>query len=149
MLGTIYLLHFSAPLGNPATPYGLARHYLGWADDWHARNRAHLAGRGAAITRAALAAGITWECFPLCPGDQRLERALKQRKAGPRLCPICGQSHPRGPLRLHWDQLELPWEFGAFDPPPGPAWGWPGYFAPRCRSFGLADLDTSCCDIPF
>lgn len=151
-MGTIYLLHFARPLGNPTTPHGLAQHYLGWAADWRQRNRDHLAGRGAAITRAALARGITWECYPLLPGDRTIERYLKSRKETPRLCPICGHTHRRGPLVLHWRQLELPLDDLALldrARPSGPDYGWYGYFAPRRTEFGTAALDTSTCDLPY
>ena len=61
------------------------------------------------------------------PGSREFERLLKRRKAGPRLCPVCGQSHPKGPLHLmnDYEQLELPFEFEAWPTPvaaSGPDW---------------------------
>ena len=29
--GTVYLLHFLEPIGNPTNPRAMAQHYLGWA----------------------------------------------------------------------------------------------------------------------
>ena len=69
----IYLLHFTAPLGDPSRPRMSARHYLRWAPeaDWQDRIDAHRAGRGAAITRAAVAAGIELELVRTWPGEDR------------------------------------------------------------------------------
>ena len=52
---TVYLLHFSSP-------YKRARHYLGWTmHDLEFRLAHHANGTGAGLTRAAAAAGITWQ----------------------------------------------------------------------------------------
>lgn len=111
-MATVYLLHFNQPLGNPDSPRGQARHYLGWAPVLASRLEAHLRGQGAAITRAARERGISWEVVSTWEGDYTLERRLKALHAGPRLCPICGRRHPAGPLRvvLHYHQLTLPLE---------------------------------------
>lgn len=119
---TVYLLHFSAPLGNLANTRAQASHYLGWAVDLPARIRQHATGRGSYLTQAAVAQGITFEVVATWPGDYLLEKRLKALKATPRLCPICGRRHPGG--RLHvpvsWYQLELPWaEFDPFRRSPG------------------------------
>ena len=48
--------------------------------------------------------------FVITEGSRDLERALKQKKATPRLCPICSRSHPGGRLHLPppaWGQLPL------------------------------------------
>ena len=108
MNGTVYLLHFDRALGNPTNHRALAQHYLGWCYDLADRLATHRAGRGAHITRAAAERGIAWECVATWPGDYRLEKRLKALKAGPRLCPHCGQTHRRGPLCLSYNQLELP-----------------------------------------
>ena len=97
----IYLLCFSAPLGDPSRAHMSARHYLGWAteEDWRDRIAAHLAGRGAAITRAAVAQGIELRIARLWPGEDRTrERRLK--RAGhfaDRLCPECRAAARPGP----------------------------------------------------
>jgi len=85
----VYLIHFDAPLGNPASPHGMAQHYIGYTDDLTSRLADHRAGRGAAIMAAVTARGITWRVVRTWDGDRTTERALKRRKNAPRLCPIC------------------------------------------------------------
>jgi hypothetical protein len=108
MIGYVYLLHFARPMGNAANARAQAQHYIGWAIDPDKREAEHRAGRGAALTRAAIAAGITWELFVLGPGDRHMERKVKNLRATPRLCPLCGRHHPGGRLHMpkHY-QLEL------------------------------------------
>lgn len=106
---TVYLLHFSRPLGNLDNPRALASHYVGWAANLDRRIRQHRAGEGCHLTRAAVERGIAFEVVATWPGDWRLERHIKSLKAAPRLCPHCGQRHRRGPLCIsptHY-QLEL------------------------------------------
>ena len=89
---TVYLLHFTHRLGNPATPHGEAQHYIGTSHDPETRLHDHLTGTAAAITRAAVHHGAqllivrTWE------GDRQVERRLKRRKEAPRLCPLCREA---------------------------------------------------------
>jgi hypothetical protein len=68
--------------------------------DWQERIDAHRAGRGAAITRAAVAAGIELELVRTWPGENRVtERRFK--RAGhfaDRCCPRCGPPVSREPL---------------------------------------------------
>lgn len=81
----VYLIHFSEPFQH-------AKHYLGFTkrDDVQARFEEHAAGRGATLTRVAVAAGITFELARVWKGESRtFERSLKNRKNTPRLCPIC------------------------------------------------------------
>jgi predicted GIY-YIG superfamily endonuclease len=89
--GTVYLIHFDRPLA------GHASHYLGWTgkDDLADRYRRHLSGDGARILRAAGLVGITFRIVRTWEGDRHFERALKKRKKGPKLCPVC-----RGELTL-------------------------------------------------
>lgn len=83
-----YLLHFSQP-------YKHARHYLGWADDIERRIEEHNQGRGARLTQVVTGAGITLQTARIWVGaDRGAERRLKNRKAAPRLCPICQGSLP-------------------------------------------------------
>ena len=84
-----YLLHFSTKLGNPANPYAMAQHYLGTATDLAERLAEHRAGGGAKITAAAAVRGIGFDVVRTWPGGRDLERRLKRRKEGPRLCPVC------------------------------------------------------------
>ena len=86
---TVYLLHFSGRLGNPANRYAQAQHYIGTATDLDARLAAHRAGAGARITVAAAARGIAFAVVRTWPGGRDLERRLKRRKEAPRLCPAC------------------------------------------------------------
>lgn len=114
--GYVYLLHFYSPLGTPGNPRAQARHYIGWALDINERLAQHRTGRGAAITRAAVQAGISFDLVEWWPGDRHLEAQIKRRKEHPRLCPICGVKHRKGHLCLDWQQLPL------FDDPwPAPA----------------------------
>ena len=93
--GWVYVLHFAQPLGNAANPRAQARHYLGWTHDLSVRLAQHALGRGAAITRAAVAQGITWSVFYRA-GTPALERWFKVRyKNTPALCPICQGAHQR------------------------------------------------------
>lgn len=122
MDGTIYLLHFSAPLGNPQKPHGQAQHYVGWALDLAARLAEHRAGAGASITRAAVERGITFEVVRTWQGDRTLERKIKNRKMAPRLCPLCGSSHTRRGAPAA-QQLDL--AFGDDDLWPAASQAWP------------------------
>lgn len=79
--GTVYLLHFSQPVGR-------AWHYLGWAKALDARLAAHRAGRGGRATRTLAAHGGDFEVTRTWPGGLALERALR-RKGPKRLCPLC------------------------------------------------------------
>jgi predicted GIY-YIG superfamily endonuclease len=139
MHGQIYLLHFARPVGNLANPRGQARHYIGWALDAQAREQEHRAGRGAALTRAAVALGIDWRLYVLAEGDRALERRLKNLRAAPRLCPVCGCTHPGG--RLHVPtaaQLALDLDPDPFDVP-APAWpAWDAYEAAYTRAWRRA-----------
>jgi predicted GIY-YIG superfamily endonuclease len=82
-MGMIYLLHFD-------TPFHHAKHYLGFAENSvEKRVERHQQGQGAALTKAAVAAGVKLELVRTWKGDRRLERQLKNRKNTPRLCPVC------------------------------------------------------------
>jgi hypothetical protein len=84
--GTVYLLHFSAPVGH-------AQHYVGWTAglDPQPRFQRHLAGRGSPLVRAALRAGtVSLACH--VPGTRADERVLKRRKNTRDYCPLCSPS---------------------------------------------------------
>lgn len=84
----VYLLHFDSPI-NPAHP---CRHYLGYASDLNKRLALHQAGQGARLTQVAKERGITWQLVRIWKNATRTdERRLKNKKCGPRLCPLC---HP-------------------------------------------------------
>ncbi|HEY9826950.1 MAG TPA: GIY-YIG nuclease family protein [Stenomitos sp.] len=82
----VYLLHFNPPLHH-------ARHYIGFAKtSVERRIRQHQQGTGAALTKAAIAAGIQLELARIWEGNRSLERQLKNLKNAPRLCPICQET---------------------------------------------------------
>jgi hypothetical protein len=85
---TVYLLHFLAPIGNPANRRAMAQHYIG-ADLNGSRISVQTAGQGAAIVRYVQAQGIGFQVARTWPGGREVERRLKRRKNAPRLCPIC------------------------------------------------------------
>ena len=89
--GTVYLLHFLAPIGNFANRRAMARHYIGWSTDVPARIATHTLGNGRtpAIVRAVQQRGIGFVVAATWPGTRALERRLKNRKNAPRLCPQC------------------------------------------------------------
>jgi predicted GIY-YIG superfamily endonuclease len=81
----VYLLHFQTPLHH-------AKHYLGFAkSSVEQRVKQHQQGTGAALTKAAVAAGIELELVRVWEGNRSLERQLKNRKNAPRLCPKCSR----------------------------------------------------------
>jgi predicted GIY-YIG superfamily endonuclease len=80
--GTVYLIHFDRA-------YKHARHYLGWTTDLDTRLAAHRDGRGARLMDVITAAGITWQLARTWPGGRDRERAIKNRHAAPRICPLC------------------------------------------------------------
>jgi len=87
-MGTVYLLHFLEPIGNPANPHGMAQHYIG-VDLTGKRISVQTAGNGARIVAAVQARGIGFVVAATWPGDRALERQLKRRKCAPRFCPVC------------------------------------------------------------
>jgi len=78
----VYLLHF-------VEPYKHARHYLGCADDLSHRLAQHRDGTGARLTKVVRDAGGSWVVARTWRGGRRLEKRLKSRHSGVRLCPIC------------------------------------------------------------
>jgi hypothetical protein len=99
----VYLLHLL-----PA--YRHARHYLGFAAGSGLLLRQHATGRGANLTRVALAAGCRLELVRLWPGSRDDERRLKQQRAVPRLlCPACPGRPTRRPTA---GRAGLPEEIG-------------------------------------
>jgi predicted GIY-YIG superfamily endonuclease len=116
-LGWLYILCFSRPIGNPLNRRAQASHYLGWASDVAARIAQHAAGRGQALTVAAVEMGISWQVY-YRPGTPALERWLKaHHKNTPQLCPHCATSRgraarygfqPLDQLAFDFDSGELP-----------------------------------------
>jgi hypothetical protein len=150
-MSVVYLLHLTAPLGNANNPLGQAAHYIGYAVDLAARLAEHRAGRGAALTRAAVQRGIGFEVVRVWPGDRHLERLLKNRKSAPRLCPCC---NPRSWHRSAGgvEQLAFDLEIDPFDQiAPAASFDRYEYLVRRCwRGYtGVAPADTAGCDIPY
>lgn len=80
----VYLLHFDKPLHH-------ARHYVGYVEyDLEQRIEHHLAGRGARLVAAVVAAGIDVQLARVWPGANRtFERRLKRWHGSARFCPLC------------------------------------------------------------
>src|SRR5262245_58731859 len=88
----VYLLHFHQPI---APGKHTCQHYLGSAEDLQERLAQHRTGTGARLCQVAIERGIGWELARVwqAPAQEgrKLERKLKNRKSGPKLCPICSQ----------------------------------------------------------
>ena len=93
---TVYLVHFTNPIGNPANPHGSAQHYIGSARDLAARLESHRTGNGSKLMAAVAQAGISWSCVKVWVNVPRsFERELKSKKHAQRFCPVC-----RGEVQL-------------------------------------------------
>lgn len=86
MTVAVYLLHFDRP-------YHHAQHYLGYSADLGTRIALHKAPLGSShhrLMQVIYAAGIGFSVARVWDnGDRALERSLKRRKNGRRLCPLC------------------------------------------------------------
>jgi putative endonuclease len=121
--GTIYLIHFDQPIGNPATPYGQARHYLGWACDLPTRIAQHrrAKARAARIMRYLGWRGIGWQVVRTWRGTLADEQRLKRWKNAPCLCPVCRAAQGKAPVTIWLEDtttMMLPLLIPA--PPPAP-----------------------------
>jgi hypothetical protein len=89
----IYLLHFEERIGDLTRPHTSAQHYLGWADRYDLRIRAHINGYSdASIVRFVHSRGIGIRAVRLFSGEgacRDVERLLKKGGRAPRFCPIC------------------------------------------------------------
>ena len=88
-MGTVYLIHFSRPIGDLSNPHGQAQHYLGYTEDLPTRLEAHGNGNGSRLMEVVTQRGIAWQVVRTWPGDRALERKLKDQHNAPRLCPVC------------------------------------------------------------
>lgn len=71
-----------------------ARHYSGWTSDLDERISLHRRGQGAAILRALVAAGGTFEVVATWQGTRYDERRFKRNGHFERRCPTCkGEQH--------------------------------------------------------
>jgi predicted GIY-YIG superfamily endonuclease len=87
-IGTVYLIHYSAP-----TAAG-HQHYLGWTADIGRRFAQHKSGFGAAETRRALSEGLKLTLAQTWRGTPSQERHIKEERRRVRrgfacLCPFC------------------------------------------------------------
>ncbi len=99
----IYLLHFTAPV----SPDHATQHYIGSAEDLAARIQAHRLGHGARLVQVAIERGIRFQVVRVWQGNRALERKLKNRKAAPRLCPICNpQAHHLAPGDMPQSEIQ-------------------------------------------
>ena len=93
---TVYALHLLAQV----SPDHTCQHYIGWTpgnDPIHLLNRlrSHRRGRGARLLQVAGERGIGFVVARVWWGGTReLERQLKARKNGPKLCPYCRGKAP-------------------------------------------------------
>jgi hypothetical protein len=94
--GTVYLLHFLEPIGNPHQPagHGPATPTLG-AGGRQPDRRPHRRQRRRHCARRQ-AQGIGFVVAATWPGSRSLERQLKNRTCAPRYCPICRAQRRRG-----------------------------------------------------
>jgi hypothetical protein len=90
-VSTVYLLHFLAPIGNPANPRAMAQHYLGTDLSGQRISVQTVGGHDAArIVAHVQSQGIGFVVARTWPGGREVERRLKRRKNAPKLCPVCG-----------------------------------------------------------
>lgn len=93
LLGYVYILRFSHPLGNERHR---ALYYLGWTRDLEQRLETHRRGHGAKITAAAVERGYRLEVAATLRGTLADECRLKQRKSHRHII----ERLERGTLRL-------------------------------------------------
>lgn len=98
IMSVVYLLHFDKPLGNAKHQ---AQHYIGFAKDLPKRLEAHHAGKGAAITKALIERGGTFECVRVWEGNRTLERQLKARHNHRFLCYKCYPNALKNGINVH------------------------------------------------
>lgn len=82
----MYLLHLDPP-------YKHARHYTGFTTNLERRLEEHRSGLGARLMQVVKEAGGSFRVARTWPGTRGLERAIKDMRAAPRLCPECSD-HP-------------------------------------------------------
>ena len=90
-MGTVYLIHFDKPIGNPNNPHGQAQHYIGYAgSSLRRRLKEHRRGTGSRIMQVVTDLGIGWRVARVWRHATRKdERRLKNYHKARQLCPIC------------------------------------------------------------
>ena len=95
MDGTVYMLCYARPLGDPTRPRMFAKHYVGWYLD-PKRIMHHQNGTsGVPIVDAFHKAGIPFVVARTRPGTKVDERRIKTRGHHAEYCPNCNPN-PRG-----------------------------------------------------
>ena len=84
----VYLVHFDRPISDNHT----CQHYMGSTSNLTQRLAEHRAGTGSRLCQVAKERGIGFELVATWPGDRTVERQIKNRKNGKRICPICNGS---------------------------------------------------------
>ncbi len=100
--GFVYLLHFERPISSNHT----AQHYLGWTPSLATRVQKHRNGNGSRFCRVAAGRGIDFVVVRVWRGDRQLERRLKNRKNGRKLCPLCNSPLQMSVFELTPRQIE-------------------------------------------
>lgn len=91
-MGYVYLICFGTPIGNSASKYGSAGHYLGFTStSLKQRLEQHKTGRGSKICRAvAIEYGRDLRLVRYWRnGTRALELELKRRHNPKYYCPVC------------------------------------------------------------
>lgn len=82
----VYLIHFNQPI----SPDHTCQHYIGYTRSLKKRIAEHKAGLGARLCQVANERGIDYQVVKTwSDGTRKLERQLKNRKNGLKLCPVC------------------------------------------------------------
>lgn len=83
---TVYLLHFSQPVGSSRHQ---CQHYIGYASKLNTRLDHHKLRPDVRLMQVLQERGISFALARTWEGGKELERKLKNQKNGGRLCPIC------------------------------------------------------------
>ena len=104
----VYIIHLDAPFGSPQTdeqreahnlpprikPYTTpCQHYIGTTKDLARRVQEHRNGSGAALLRAASAAGVGWRVVAWKEGGRDVEQTVKRQNHTRRFCPLCNPGY--------------------------------------------------------
>lgn len=87
--GTVYMLCFSAPLGDPTRPRMSARHYIGWFANPNRLEHHRNGTSGVKIVYAFFTKKTPFVVARTTPGGKALERRIKRSGNHARNCPNC------------------------------------------------------------
>lgn len=105
----VYLIHLESPMHH-------AQHYTGCAADMIGRLAKHRKGTGARMLQVATERGIPFDIVRAWSGGYTKERAIKDLKCAPKLCPVCA-----GESAWNRQPSDLDHFFRSDDMPPMPA----------------------------